>query len=547
MIPSDERFVGFAGDNLHITRQFYITPADENCSYNLILTFNDNTVRVIPLAAEVYGDGVLLTWTIRSSHLPKGGVAWIQLKVTDDETDAAYYTGKNFFIVGSPSDAEDGDDDDRGSVLEARILAILGRTLPYIGADGYWYVYDAASEAYQQSRSATPDIDETVLAGFVPTSRRVAGLSLSADLAAAELSGQLLRFRVPTDDPTSLLYAPRFRGEIGYDRDWHPIYADTANSWEQLATSSDLLEKADIGDVPAIIELSPVRTPPAYGDDEYALGKTFCYQTGSAKMWVLCGRITLSDSEYAYGYQWVQLARLSDIPDISDKADLADIPTKTSDLTNDSGFLTAHQDISGKADIADIPTKTSDLTNDSGFLTNAPNIYIGTTDKLSTENGNDIRLYLVNDVYINKTNGKLWVCTAVDNVNHLWVYTWSDKGTIRDVPTKTSDLTNDSGFLTAHQDISGKMSLATEITTTAERDALPAGQLFNLNGILGVKMDNDTSFVRLPSYSMVADKENTSNKVTTISSASTNAQYPSALAVYTYVNTVIGGIENGSY
>ena len=36
-----------------------------------------------------------------------------------------------------------------------------------------------------------------------------------------------------------------------------------------------------------------------------------------------------------------------------------DIPTKTSDLENDSGFITS----------ADVPTKTSDLTNDSGFIT----------------------------------------------------------------------------------------------------------------------------------------------------------------------------------
>lgn len=36
-----------------------------------------------------------------------------------------------------------------------------------------------------------------------------------------------------------------------------------------------------------------------------------------------------------------------------------DIPTKTSDLTNDSGFITA----------SDLPTKTSDLINDSDFTT----------------------------------------------------------------------------------------------------------------------------------------------------------------------------------
>lgn len=35
------------------------------------------------------------------------------------------------------------------------------------------------------------------------------------------------------------------------------------------------------------------------------------------------------------------------------------LPTKTSDLTNDSGFITS----------ASLPTKTSDLNNDSGFIT----------------------------------------------------------------------------------------------------------------------------------------------------------------------------------
>lgn len=40
------------------------------------------------------------------------------------------------------------------------------------------------------------------------------------------------------------------------------------------------------------------------------------------------------------------------------------IPTKTSDLTNDSGFITAN-------DIPTIPSKTSDLTNDSNFVADA--------------------------------------------------------------------------------------------------------------------------------------------------------------------------------
>lgn len=40
------------------------------------------------------------------------------------------------------------------------------------------------------------------------------------------------------------------------------------------------------------------------------------------------------------------------------------VPTKTSQLTNDSGFIT-------DADIPTVPTRTSELTNDSGFLTTA--------------------------------------------------------------------------------------------------------------------------------------------------------------------------------
>lgn len=61
------------------------------------------------------------------------------------------------------------------------------------------------------------------------------------------------------------------------------------------------------------------------------------------------------------------------------------------------------------------------------------------------------------------------------------------------IPTKTSDLSNDSGYLTSHQDISGK--------------------------------------------------ENTSNKVTTISSSSTNTQYPSAKAVWDLFNSIPDGDE----
>ena len=106
-----------------------------------------------------------------------------------------------------------------------------------------------------------------------------------------------------------------------------------------------------------------------------------------------------------------QEERLNKIPEIetsindineslNTKANTSDIPTKTSKLTNDSGFLTSipseyvteqemneaianvstgyatKDELNTKANISDIPTKTSKLTNDSGFLTSIPSEYV---------------------------------------------------------------------------------------------------------------------------------------------------------------------------
>ena len=58
--------------------------------------------------------------------------------------------------------------------------------------------------------------------------------------------------------------------------------------------------------------------------------------------------------------------------------DAAEYITETE--LNAKGYLTEHQDISGKADKTEIPTKTSQLTNDSGFLNQIPAEYITETE-----------------------------------------------------------------------------------------------------------------------------------------------------------------------
>ena len=74
-------------------------------------------------------------------------------------------------------------------------------------------------------------------------------------------------------------------------------------------------------------------------------------------------------------------------PHDSTKADVSAIPAKTSELVNDSGFITSApvasvngqtgavsldaSDVGALPDNTAIPSKTSDLTNDSGFITSA--------------------------------------------------------------------------------------------------------------------------------------------------------------------------------
>ena len=51
------------------------------------------------------------------------------------------------------------------------------------------------------------------------------------------------------------------------------------------------------------------------------------------------------------------------------KSDITDFPINVSAFNNDKGYLTQHQDLSSYAKISAIPTKVSQLTNDSNYVT----------------------------------------------------------------------------------------------------------------------------------------------------------------------------------
>lgn len=121
---------------------------------------------------------------------------------------------------------------------------------------------------------------------------------------------------------------------------------------------------------------------------------------------VLRGMVPTTVIPYEYEVKQTSTSGLFEVIN----AYVPDVPTKTSELTNDSGFLTT----------ADIPTKTSQLTNDSGFITNSA---IGKGTLTIQKNGANVATFGANQ---------------------------SENATVNiSVPTKTSDLTNDSGFITA--------------------------------------------------------------------------------------------------
>lgn len=174
-------------------------------------------------------------------------------------------------------------------------------------------------------------------------------------------------------------------------------------------------------------------------------------------------------------------AKKTDIPDVS--GFITSIPSEyvTESELNAKGYLTQHQDISHLAPKTSIPTKVSQLANDSNYLTSIPSNYI-------TEAELEAKGYLTEHQSLAAYATKTYVDnTVAENQPNLSGYAkktdipdvsgfiseipseyvtdselaakgylveadlseYAKKTEIPTVPTKTSQLTNDSNFLTA--------------------------------------------------------------------------------------------------
>ena len=158
-------------------------------------------------------------------------------------------------------------------------------------------------------------------------------------------------------------------------------------------------------------------------------------------------------------YTTVEKNKLAGLSNYDDTEILSALSGKADVNHTHSQYLTEHQDISGKVDkVTGKGLSTEDYT------TAEKNKLAG----LSNYDDTQIIEALDGKADVNHTHSQY--LTEHQDL--------SGKADISDIPTKTSDLTNDSGFLTSHQDISGKVDkvigkgLSTNDYTTAEKNKL---------------------------------------------------------------------------
>ena len=234
--------------------------------------------------------------------------------------------------------------------------------------------------------------------------------------------------------------------------------------------------------------------------------------------------------------------------DVGALPDSTTIPSKTSDLTNDSGFLTSYtetdptvpswakasskptytaSEVGALPSTTVIPSKTSDLTNDSGYITDAGvTSFNGNTGAITytapvtSVNGNTgavtISVPTITDTYSGTSSdgmsGKA-VKSAIDALDGtvsgtagsgktLTAFSQTDgkvsatfgnisitKSQVSDfpiIPSKTSDLTNDSGYTTLslvdvdEQLLDSIVIYATDATTQSELESLYPNKSFSI-------------------------------------------------------------------
>jgi len=203
--------------------------------------------------------------------------------------------------------------------------------------------------------------------------------------------------------------------------------------------------------------------------------------------------------------------KTSQLTNDSDFVTSDDIPTKTSQLTNDSGYITS----------ADIPTKTSQLTNDSGYITSSD---VPTNTSQLTNDSNfvsDANYVHTDNNFTTQEKDKLNGIASGAEVNVQ--SNWDETDTSSDsfiqnkptIPTATSQLSNDSNFVSdanyVHTDNNFTSQDKTKLGSVEEGAQVNVIEKVQQNGV-DLNIENKTVNVTVPTKT--SELENDSDFIT---------------------------------
>ena len=175
-VPLEDFYIGCAGDNLSSTRQFVLENiVHPNCTHRLYLTFDDGTTNYFVLDSEVVNGSTILKWAISEEHIFKSGLITVQIK-TFCEDESVIHTPHFYLYASESSEYSEGFVKDNSEFLEYE---------------------NKLNELIEQ-------LNDSDMNSFVKNSRTIAGLSLSQDISADELTNSLKTYPIKlfSSEPT---------------------------------------------------------------------------------------------------------------------------------------------------------------------------------------------------------------------------------------------------------------------------------------------------------------------------------------------------------
>ena len=295
------------------------------------------------------------------------------------------------------------------------------------------------------------------------------------------------------------------------------------------------IDVADFGNDATIIKDNQNRITIKFGNNEKA-------KFGSLDALFAC-RVT-PDSSNTYdlgrsGVYWKDLHLAGNLTDGTNSISIAEIASKnfvnSSIATNTANFI---------GTFADIPT----LNAYSGTITN--NDYAFVVNSVIKDNGNDFadttalnaydKTLLTNFDYAWVINGTKFDLYRFDIVNQTWG--------LRVANTDKADVTLNTAYNRYKAVVSGS-TVTWEFEFTLNNSSFTAVQWQAINSGINPTLVAQISTNAGLISDLQTNKENISNKVTSLSAQSTDTQYPSAKCVYDLVgnlNTILTTLNSGN-